>query len=147
MKISVKIQQQRKQLKVAYFINIKACPKQQFYSWWNLTPLNKYWLASILGVVGILFLILGNHFFNILLSIIIATGGAIFIKGIVSPFYLMHIYSKFLLLIRSCFGYRSCISYCCLLLYFNSTIYFRWINRIYNRKLFIHYSSCLVPNY
>jgi hypothetical protein len=71
---------------------IEACEKTKFVSWWNSTPMNKYCLAGILFLVGAAFLILGGYFLKVSISIIVAVGGAIFIKALISPFFQLNIY-------------------------------------------------------
>jgi hypothetical protein len=85
-----------------------ACPKYSYVSWWNITPLNKYFLAAILFSVGIFFGFFGYLFSDILISIIIATGLAILIKTLFTPCMNIHILGKENNYINSFFGYWSC---------------------------------------
>ena len=79
--------------------NIIACPKYFFISWWNITPLNKYFIASILFAVGGILLVLGTKIFDFIAAIIIATGCAILLRAVISTFFPIHILGKFILIL------------------------------------------------
>jgi len=70
-----------------------ACdtPARVYRSWWSMTPLNKYWLAGIIGIIGLIHLIIGFKIFKYIMPLIVALGGALFIRDLIRPIYVIHI--------------------------------------------------------
>jgi len=124
--------------------NLLACPSGQFISWWKVTPLNKYLLAALLLILGGVFLILGNKFFDYLAAVIVAAGFAILIKSLIAPFYDLHFWCKIIYLIFSC-SWNWCCN-CSILFHFHSycSLFNGSIIRILCRKSSLHFNLSIL---